>query len=46
MTSNIWTNQHDDPFTCVTTHYTNLNWKLHKKILGFRNILHPHNGLP
>ena len=42
VTSDIWTNHCNDTFTCVTTHYTNLNWKLHKKILGLRIIYHPH----
>ena len=44
MTSNLWTNQSNEPFTCVTSHYTNSNMKLQKKILGFRKILHPHDG--
>ena len=41
ITSEIWTNQSNDPFTCVTTHYIDSNWKLHKKILGLRIIYHP-----
>ena len=41
MTSDLWTNQRNDPFTCVTTHYIDSNWKLHKKILGFHKIFHP-----
>ena len=45
MTSNIWTNQSNEPFTCVTSHYTDSNMKLQKKILGFCKILHPHDGL-
>ena len=28
----------------MTSHYTDSNMKLQKKILGFRKILHPHDG--
>ena len=28
----------------MTSHYTYSNWKLKKKILGFRIIYHPHDG--
>ena len=44
VTSNLWTNQSNEPFTCVTSHYTDSNMKLRKKILGFCKILHPHDG--
>ena len=44
MTSNIWTNQRNESFTCVTTHYIDSNWKLHKKISGFHKIFHSHDG--
>ena len=40
----MWTNESNEPFTYVTSHYTNSNMKLQKKILGFRKILHPHDG--
>ena len=43
MTSNIWTNQSNEPFTGVTSHYIDSNMKLQKKILGFCKILHPHD---
>ena len=43
VTSDIWTNCKDDPFACVTSHYIDTNWKLHKKVLGFRLICHPHD---
>ena len=43
VTSYIWTNQSNDPFTCVTSHYIDSNMKLQKKILGFRKILHLHD---
>ena len=42
-TSDIWTNQSSEPFTCMTSHYTDSNMKLQKKILGFRKILHLHD---
>ena len=44
MTSDLWTNQSNEPFTCVTSHYTDSNMKLQKKILGFHKILHPYDG--
>ena len=44
MTSYIWTNQSNDSFTCVTSHYTYSNWKLKKKVLGFRIIYRSHDG--
>ena len=44
VTSYIWTNQSNDPFTCTTLHYTDSNWKLKKKVIGFRLIYHPHDG--
>ena len=44
MTLDIWTNQSNEPFTCVTSHYIDSNMKLQKKILGFHKILHPHDG--
>ena len=44
VTSDIWTNHCNDTFTCVTTHYTNSNWRLNNKIVGFREIFHPHDG--
>ena len=28
----------------MITHYKDSNWKLNKKILGFRKIYHPHDG--
>ena len=33
MTLDIWTNQSNEPFTCVTSHYIDSNMKLQKKIL-------------
>ena len=44
VTSDLWTNQSNEPFTYVTSHYTNSNMKLQKKILGFHKILHPRDG--
>ena len=44
MTSDIWTSCKDDPDACVTSHYIDSNWELHKTVLGFRLICHPHDG--
>ena len=44
VTSDIWANQSNDPFTCVTSHYTDSNWKFKKKVLGFCIIYHLHDG--
>ena len=35
VTSYIWANQSNDPFTCVTSHYTDTNWKLKRKYWVF-----------
>ena len=32
VTSNLWTNQSNEPFTCVTSHYTDSNMKLKENI--------------
>ena len=45
MTLDIWTNQHNDHFTCVIAHYTDSNWKLNKKILGFHIVYCLHDEL-
>ena len=44
VTTDLWTNQSNESFTCVTSHYIDSNMKLKMKILGFRKILHPHDG--
>ena len=44
VTSDIWTNQSNDPSICVTSHYTDSNWILKKKVLGFCIIYHPYDG--
>ena len=43
VTSDIWTSCKDDPNACVTSHYIDSNWELHKKVLGFLLICHPHD---
>ena len=44
VTSDIWTSCKDDPYASVTSHYIDSNWELHKKVLGFHLICHPHDG--
>ena len=44
VTSDIWTNQSNDHFTCVTSHYIDSNWKFKKKVLVFHIIYHRHDG--
>ena len=43
MTSDIWTSCKNDPYACVTSHYIDTNCELHKKVLDFRLICHPHD---
>ena len=43
VTSDIWTSCKDDPYACVTSHYIDTNCELHKKVLDFRLICHPHD---
>ncbi|KAH1137832.1 hypothetical protein GYH30_027722 [Glycine max] len=36
LTTNAWTSPQNVSYMCLTTHFIDNNWKLHKKILGFR----------
>ena len=38
LTTNAWTSPQNVSYMCLTTHFIDNNWKLHKKILGFRQV--------
>lgn len=45
FTSDIWTGNNNNGFLCLTAHWIDDEWNIQKRILAFRHIPHPHNGL-
>ena len=45
LTSDLWTSLTTDGYLCLTAHYIDKNWKLHKKILNFCFMPPPHTGI-
>lgn len=42
----MWTADHQDiGYLCLNAHYINDNWELKKKILAFKMIEWPHDGV-
>ena len=39
MTSDIWTSYKNDLYACVTSHYIDSNWELHKKSIRFSSYM-------
>lgn len=45
LTSYLWSSLTTDGYMTVTAHYIDEGWTLRKKVLIFRHIPPPHNGL-
>ncbi|XP_077246039.1 zinc finger BED domain-containing protein RICESLEEPER 2-like [Tasmannia lanceolata] len=44
LTADMWTSNQTLGYLCLTTHFIDDNWKLHKKILNFCMVPAPHGG--
>lgn len=44
ITSDLWTSSNMTGYMSMTAHYIGLDWKLHKKIIGFIHVETPHTG--
>jgi hypothetical protein len=44
LTTDMWTSNQTLGYMCVTCHFIDMNWKLHKKIIRFCMVETPHNG--
>jgi hypothetical protein len=45
LTSDLWTSLTTDGYMCLTSHFLNKNWVLHKRVLNFSLMPPPHNGI-
>ncbi|KAI0510486.1 hypothetical protein KFK09_011088 [Dendrobium nobile] len=45
ITSDLWTSINTDGFICLTVHYIDNEWHLHKKIISFSFMPPPHDGI-
>lgn len=43
MTDNCWTSNHKINYMCLTAHWIDDNWVLHKKIINFLHVV-SHKG--
>ncbi|MFQ6626102.1 hypothetical protein Gotur_004936 [Gossypium turneri] len=45
-TSNNWNSEHNnDEYICITAHWVDKDWKLQKRIIRFRGLSPPYDGL-
>nr|XP_051211316.1 zinc finger BED domain-containing protein RICESLEEPER 2-like [Lolium perenne] len=44
LTTDMWTSNQTLGYMCVTAHFIDMKWKLHKKIIRFCMLETPHNG--
>lgn len=44
LTSDMWTSNQTLGYICITIHFIDMNWKLHKMIIRFCMLETPHNG--
>ncbi|KAK8284472.1 hypothetical protein V6Z12_D08G162600 [Gossypium hirsutum] len=46
LTSDNWNSEHtDDEYICITAHWVDKDWKLQKRIIRFRALFPPYDGL-
>jgi hypothetical protein len=45
LTSDLWTSLTIDGYMCLTAHFVNKDWVLHKRVLNFSFMPPPHNGI-
>ena len=45
FTSDCWSGRNHNGYACVTAHFIDNNWLLHKRIIAFRLLEYPHNGV-
>ncbi|MFQ6670699.1 hypothetical protein Gotur_035512 [Gossypium turneri] len=46
LTSDNWNSEHtNDEYICITTHWIDKDWKLQKRIIRFRALFPPYDGL-
>ncbi|KAK8320357.1 hypothetical protein V6Z12_A12G031900 [Gossypium hirsutum] len=46
LTSDNWNSEHtNDEYICITAHWVDENWKLQKRIIRFRALFPPYDGL-
>ena len=45
FTSDLWTSNQKLGYICLTAHYIDPNFVLKKKIVAFKDVKYPHNGL-
>jgi hypothetical protein len=45
FTSDLWTSNQKLGYICLTAHYVDANFALHKKIISFKAVKYPHSGL-
>ena len=45
LTSDLWTSIATDGYICLTTHFINNDWELHKVTLNFAFMAPPHSGV-
>ncbi|XP_068309623.1 zinc finger BED domain-containing protein RICESLEEPER 2-like [Pyrus communis] len=45
LTLDLWTSQRTDGYLALAAHFVDKDWKLHKRILSFCYMPHPHTGI-
>ena len=45
LTFDLWSSITTDGYICLTAHFIDKDWMLHKKILSFSSMPPPHNGV-
>jgi hypothetical protein len=43
LTSDCWTSNQTIEYMCLTAHFIDSDWKLQKRIIGFKELAPPHS---